>query len=412
MTTASEAYRIEVVTSWAKLQELRQDWEKYQRHPGVDFEFYQLVIQSRSPLCSPCVFIVFQGDTLTALLVGRIEQAKMPICFGYATIANFCVRRLVLIDGGFMGNRADVIWIRLMLFVADYIKRQNLDMASLENLALGASQHDVVCKLFGRFQLCPAHSASEHWLLRLPKTFDEFMANRSKKRRYWLNRLPRVLDRDFPNEWHIVCYRSIAEAQQFVDAAEKIASKTYHRGLGVGFQSNQETIRRITMEAQRKQLCSYILFIKNEPIAFWYCFKYAKSLYLAATGYDQNYRSYETGTVLLMKVFRDHCGTEIEVVDFGLGDADYKQRFGTEHFSESTFWLFPKTVKGLCLNSVNSFSLLGNRFVKSCLDRLNITQPIKTFLRRGKIRRESETRGDSAEKHDGIAVPPSDGTNL
>lgn len=404
MTTAIEEYHIQAVTSWEGLQKLRQDWEKHQWHPGADFEFYQLVIQSRRPLCSPCVFVVFKCDIIIALLVGRIEKAEILMRFGYAIIGSLNVRKLVLIEGGFMGSRTDVIWTHLLNFIAVYLAKQNLDLASLENLGLNSFQHVVAKKNFGRNQLCPANAA-EHWLLQLPKTFDEFMASRSKKRRYWLNRLPRILDRDFPNEWQIVCYRSIAEASLFSEAAETIARKTYHRGLGVGFKSNDETIRRITMEAQRNQLCSYVLHIRNEPKAFWYCFRYGKTLYLAATGYDPVYRSYEIGTILLMKVFRDHCNAETEKVDFGLGDAEYKQRFGTEHFPEATFWLFPNTAKGLYLNIVNSLTLFLNRSARSLLDRFNITQSLKTFLRRGKLPSANEANTNAVKDLDDIKGP-------
>src|SRR5262249_26577210 len=149
---------------------------------------------------------------------------------------------------------------------------------------------------------------------------------------------------------------------------------------------NDETVRRGMMDAQRKQFCSYILFINNEPKAFWYCFKYGKTLYLAATGYDPQYRNYELGTILLMKIFEDYCGSEIDMVDCGLGDADYKQRFGTDHFMETSFMLFPKTMGGLYLNGIYSSSLLANRFAKTLLDRLHITQRLKTIWRRGKSR--------------------------
>jgi hypothetical protein len=210
------------------------------------------------------------------------------------------------------------------------------------------------------------------------------MMARSKKRRYWLNRLPKVLDRDFPQAWSIVRYASVDEAPAFAVAAEQVARITYHRSLGVGFIDNAETRGRLILDAQRGQLRAYLLLIGNQPVAFWYCSEYGRVLHLASTGYDPSHRSYEPGTVLLLRVFQDAIEAGVERVDFGLGDADYKQRFGNEHFLEANFLLFPKTLRGLGLNALLSFLRIANRVAKAGLDRLRLTQRLKTFWRRRK----------------------------
>lgn len=386
-------FQIKAITSWDEVRKLRPVWESMQLHPGVDFEFFHLVVKGRGNIISPCVFVVSEGEKAVALLVGRIELSTLSLRLGYAHLGKIKVRKLVLMDGGFMGSTTDAVWTQLLTFTTAYLRREKLNLAVLENLPLQSQQYATAHRLFSRLQLSAGHGSAEHWLLRLPKTFEEFMAARSKKRRYWLNRLPRVLDKEFPGEWSMVRYRSLTEAKEFAAAAETVACKTYHRGLGVGFQANEETISRLTMEAGRDQLCSYVLFIKKEPKAFWHCFKYRNRLYLASTGYDPSYGSYEVGTVLLLKVFQDYCGSEIEVVDFGLGDAEYKQRYGSEHFTETTLLLFPRTIKGMALNAVQSAVGAGNRLARKTLDSLRLTQRLKKIWRREK----SATAAPSSE---------------
>ena len=377
-------FQIKAITSWDEVGKIRPAWESMQLHPGVDFEFFHLVLKGRSSIISPCVFVVSDNEQIVSLLVGRIEHSIISLRLGYAHIGKIKARKLVLMDGGFMGSTTDAVWAQLLSFTTAYLRQEKLDLAVLENLPLQSQQYATAHRVFSRLQLSSGHGSAEHWLLRLPKTFDEFMAARSKKRRYWLNRLPRVLDKEFPGEWSMVCYRSVAEAKDFAAAAETVACKTYHRGLGVGFQANQETICRLTMEAGRNQLCSYVLFIMKEPKAFWHCFKYGNRLYLASTGYDPGYGAYEVGTVLLLKLFQDYCGSEIEVVDFGLGDAEYKQRYGSEHFTETTLLLFPRTFKGMALNVVQSTVDTGNRLARKTLDSLRLTHRLKKIWRREK----------------------------
>jgi hypothetical protein len=105
---------------------------------------------------------------------------------------------------------------------------------------------------------------------------------------------------------------------------------------------------------------------------------YKQSLYLAATGYDPAYRNYELGTILLMKVLEDSCGTDVAKVDFGEGDADYKRRFSSGSFDERSVRLFAHSGRGFLLRSLFSIMDLGTRFAATMLDRFGVTQRVKT----------------------------------
>ncbi len=378
-------YRIEAITSWEDLAQLKPIWEKFQWHPGVDYDFFNLVVRGRSAVISPCVFVLLGNDGIISILVGRIEHTKLPFRLGYANIGKIPVRRLVLMEGGFMGERGKESWSAFLQFISDYLDKAGLDMAFFESVSLQSPEYQAANALFSRFRLSSTGGYAEHWLLRLPKTYEEFMAARSKKRRYWLNRLPRVLDKEFPGTWRMVRYTEPGEVDAFAAAAESVARKTYHRGLGVGFHANQETLSRLSMEARKGQLNGYVLFINGEAKAFWHCFTYSDILYLASTGYDPEFGSYEVGTILLLKVFQDFCGTRIATVDFGLGDAEYKQRYGSEHFAETTLLLFAKTFRAFLLNILRSIFDSVNQSAKELMNSLRLTQRLKKFWRKGKV---------------------------
>lgn len=377
-----QEYKIKVITSLTEMNAVRPLWEATQWHPLADYEFFTLIAQSRAKCVLPCVLVLFRNEELASLLVGRIETESSPFRLGYATLGQISVRQIVFIAGGFLGEKTEAHWIKLLTFVDRLILEQKIDLAIFEQIRFDSFERGALKKIFHFAWRSLAKEGSKHWLMSLPTTWEEFLKARSKKHRYWLNRLPRVLDREFGGQWSIKRYDSQALAMKFVDAAEQVASNSYHRRLDVGFRYNEEYIRRVALDARHERLRGYVLFVKDEPKAFWYCFVYQSTLHLVATGFDPSCRDYELGTILLMKVFQDHCGTDIKVVDFGLGDADYKQRFSSNFFVEGSVYVFSSSIRGFCLYALHSTTIFFNKLGKTLFDRLKITQRIKTLWRR------------------------------
>lgn len=379
---------------------LQEFWKAHQWHPNADWDFYHTIVQTRKEVLAPCVIVAYEGNEIVALVAGRLEATTLPIGIGYAKLANPAVRQIVLITGGFIGPWVREIYSRLQSFIETLLIEHRADLALIAQVRLSSPFHNVLLASPRRQRAIAARDASLHWMMRLPPAWPEFLASRSKKHRYWIKRLSNILDRDFPSSWSMKLYSSPDESAFFLKAAEKIADTTYHRGLGVGIRADEQNLRRLRLEAERGQLRGYLLFLKDKPCAFWYCSIYGKTLHLCTTGYDSSLRHYELGTVLLMKVFQDHCGSSIEAVDFGLGDAGYKQRFGTENFTETSFYLFARTRRGYLLSVLIWAASRGNDLARGALDKLRLTQFIKTYWRRlfSKNSAKAETKSTEAKK--------------
>lgn len=391
-STANENYRVESFTSIEQLKSLRKFWELSQYYPSADFDFFSLIVQVRNNVMSPCVLILFRNNEPIALLAGRIQKEYIAIRFGYIRLIKIPVRQLIFVSGGFMGERNDANLTRLLRFMKDLLRNMRLDMAVFENLKVGSLELEVLSQIFKGPLRCFTLGESKHWLLKITNNWDAFLMARSKKHRYWLKRLPKVLDREYGEEWKIKIYTQPHEVRDFVINADIVAAKTYQRALGVGFRHDLETLQRIELDASRARLRGYILFIKNEPKAFWYCFIYNGTIYSAATGYDPNYRSFELGTILLMKIFQDSCETESDVIDFGEGDADYKQRFGTFLFTETTCCVPSTSVHSFYLCSLIKLTSFATQISKVILSRLNLLQSIKTSWRKSLIEKNNVIR--------------------
>lgn len=361
---------------------LQAFWKTHQWHPNADWDFYNTIIQTRTEVLAPCIIVAYEEAEIIALIAGRLEATNLPLGLGYAKFAQPAVKQLVLINGGFIGPWTLELHRQLLTYLEQYLKDQKLDLALISQVRLNSPLHTAILEVPRNRRAKPERNAALHWQMRLPKTWAEFLQSRSKKHRYWLKRLSNILDREFPATWSMRLYATADESALFLQAAEKIADTTYHRGLGVGIRADEQNLRRLKLEAERGQLRGYLLFLKDKPCAFWYCSTYGKTLHLCTTGYDSSLRSYELGTVLLMKVFQDSCDAGIETVDFGLGDAGYKQRFGTDNYTETSFYLFSRVGRGYWLNTLFVVASQCNGVARGILDKLRLTQYIKTYWRR------------------------------
>lgn len=374
-------YAITELSSLEALEAVRPLWEACQQHPLADFEFYAVICRARSDRTQPCVLVLWRDQTPVALLAGRVDTEHKAIRIGYATLASLTVRQLRFIAGGALGDLSEQHLACFIHGVDRLMRAKGIAVAVFEGMTEGTAAHGHLRDAFGTWRRATVDGASRHWRMALSDTWEGFMKTRPAKHRYWLNRLPRMLQRQFPGRWHIDTFTAPETATGFVDAAERVASSAYHRSMGAGFCKNEEYTERVKLEAARGRLRGYVLTIDGHPRAFWYCVVYRDTLHLIATAYDPAYKAFELGTLLLMRVFKDHCGNGVREVDFGLGDADYKQRFGTDFVVEALVSVFAATPKGLVLRCLYGLLHTLNQAGRRAVDGLGATRRLKTLWR-------------------------------
>jgi CelD/BcsL family acetyltransferase involved in cellulose biosynthesis len=67
----------------------------------------------------------------------------------------------------------------------------------------------------------------------------------------------------------------------------------------------------------------------------------------------------------------------VKEVDFGLGDADWKQRFGDQQWQEASTSIFAPTMKGLGINGLRTLSTFVDQAVKRILEKTQILARMK-----------------------------------
>ena len=138
------------------------------------------------------------------------------------------------------------------------------------------------------------------------------------------------------------------------------------------------------------------MYVEGKPCAYWLASTHRDILFLHATGYDPAFRKYEVGTILFLNLIRDACGTVLEKVDFGLGAADYKERFGDENWLEKDYFIFASGFRGIMLNAVISGGFFAEKAARWLVAKAGAVSRIKQLWRRRLVASDAKTEAESA----------------
>ena len=335
-----------VLRTFDQIQAIRPYWNQWQGHRDVDFDVYRTVLES-APVCAvPYVIVVETEDSPVALLVGFISKTKLETKLGYFTISAPEVRLIQLVYGGFIGNQspdnAEIAVTELMVS----LREREADIAALNYLRPGSSIYKAVRHIIPGVMrdLCP--TVQSHWEMSMPDRPEAIYSRLSGEHRWKLKRDKKRLSAAYPN-LVIKRFKERNDLDLLVNTADRIAAKTYQRGLGAGFSKSRQIIDLLRLEAQNGWLRASVLFANGEPCAFWIGTLYHGTFISDYLGYDPAYSKYSPGNYLMMDVIEDLCREGATTIDFGIGDAMYKQRLATSGWEENAVYLFAPRLRAL-----------------------------------------------------------------
>ena len=147
-----------------------------------------------------------------------------------------------------------------------------------------------------------------------------------------------------------------------------VYSHTYQHGLGVGFSDSGIEREVTTFALARGWFRGFVLYVEGQPCAFWHGIRYGRVFTTGATGYDPAFRDHRIGTYVLGRMVEELCGEDdLEWIDFGFGDAEYKSHFGDDRWLEEDVFVWAKRVRPVVLNGARTTLLAVDRSAKSLL---------------------------------------------
>lgn len=371
------SFDIHIAKNGHEIEALRPDWTALQTHPNADLDFFQLVMRERSHILRPNVIALKQGDAIKAIVAGRIEDANIEVRFGYKTICAPQVRTLTVVFGGLLGEQSNEVASTILNELMRSLKGREADVVRLSSIRTDSELYRLA-RLIPKVA-CRSHFVEHrpHWKLELPHSLDQVFSRLTRDHRQQLKRKSKNFEKAYPNTIEVRCVSSAEDVGRFCDDVEEIAKHTYQRGLGAGFIDGPETRRRLLLEAGRGQLRLYILYVDQKPIAYWWGTIYSQIFHSNALGYDSALAKYSPGMYLMVKVIADLCQLRVRAVDFGLGDARYKQQLGTQSWEEATIYVFAPRFRPVMLNACSTLGEAASLYARKILGRFRLLDLVK-----------------------------------
>jgi hypothetical protein len=374
---------VQVAKSAEEIEKFRLFYEQTQWHPEADIDFFLTVIKANEGTASPYAIVLESDDGPSAMMVGRIDHTVFKWKIGYKTLAESPVRLLMILYGGVLGDLSEENSIALYREIQRALIRGDADVAVLNHVRVDSPLHRIASSGPGFVYRDHFAHANPHLKLTLPSTFEEFIRQRSENTRSYIRRYGTRLKKKYGEGCRITCFQTPEEIDRAMNDVETIAAQSYHRGLGVGFLHTPETRDKWLLAAERQWLRVYVLYLDEVPRAFWTGYLYQRNFYIEYTAFDPQFRDERPGMFLLLQMIEEFCAKEeVDAVDFGFGDADYKRKFATEDWEEALIYLYPPTLKGAWLNMSRTLTMGISQISKEALERMGVQGWLKTKWRR------------------------------
>lgn len=171
--------------------------------------------------------------------------------------------------------------------------------------------------------------------------FESYCARWSSKTRYNLRRSVKKLQDRNPDGLLQVADQP-GQMEAFLREAAAISRTTYQsRLLQSGLDYSEPLVRSMEALAAQGLARGYLLRDGGKPIAFAWCSGAGEGLTYNVIGYLEETASLSPGTVLLYLIVEDLFGLgRFKLLDFGVGEAPYKQMFATRALDFADAYLF------------------------------------------------------------------------
>jgi CelD/BcsL family acetyltransferase involved in cellulose biosynthesis len=354
--TAAPSAQISVARTIAEVEALRPEWvEQRWERVDADIDFYLAVLASRPEVVRPHVLVHSGDDGPESMVVGRIEDVELKSSIGYRVVARPRVRSLTVVPRGIAGADTPQAARRLLAALTSTLARGEADVVVLPGLPTDSPLYEAARR--EPRLLCRDHLVEPgvHHRLRLPGSFDELLATRSRSTREAVKRYSKRLLRDHGDRISIEVFSRPEESERLFRDLEAVAAKTYQRGLGVAFADTEGQRALVRLGLERGWFRAWALYLAGAPIAFWSGYAYNGTFFIGTPGYDPSYADYRVGQFLQMRMLEDLCVDEgVEALDYGPGEAEYKRRFGNESWEEADVLVFSPSTRAVRINVVRT----------------------------------------------------------
>lgn len=238
--------------------------------------------------------------------------------------------------------------------LADALLNASIDCVYMDTVPAADPFLKRAIHTWRRSHLVYAPGGSRPWhLLKLPSTSQEYLSRMSSRKRSKLRNATRRLAESANGEPQLMRIDSAEQVRDFLADAVNVSRNSWQHGI-LGNRIKGSDDERVWGEGLAKAglLRSYVLKCGPRPCAFVVGHQFNGVFHYAEIGYDREFSEYSPGTILLHLLIQDLCDYKPPaLLNFGMGDADYKQRFGNLQMEDSSIIVLRKTLRNYILVS-------------------------------------------------------------
>jgi CelD/BcsL family acetyltransferase involved in cellulose biosynthesis len=380
----------EIVTAknFDEIEAIRPIWEQMQHNepfavPNADVRRYVAGIKALGDEAQPYIVLAKLGGCPAAMVIGRIGKHPVAFRLGYKTISSPILKCLSIVYGGVIGQPSRELCSLLLSDLTGALRRREADVVFFNHLRTD-SPVSQLCETMPHF-VTRSHcvSAESHWQTDIPKSVDEFYSRIPKSRKQRWCRNFRNLEKMSSSGFNVVCYRDINEVEYLIDVVCRIERSTYKNGLNIGFTDSVLNRALLEQAARDDWLRAYVLYIGDEPCAFQLDIQYDKVQFTEYGSFNPRWGHGSPGIVLLLKVLEELCGDmEVVAMDYGFGNASYKEKLGTNCWLEKSVYIYAPRLHPIVVNMAMFANLAFSRVLNWTAAHLNLDSSIKRYWRR------------------------------
>jgi hypothetical protein len=383
----SSGWEVNVAKTLEEIEELRHIWNEMQsREPlpafDADIDRYLSDIETKKNFTQPYIISLFREDKPVAMIIAQIEKRYINIRLGYKTLFNPGLKCLTITYGGIFGRKDGQTCIIIMQLLLEKLRENEVDVIYLNHLDKDSQFYKLSEKMPGILMRSHFPQYEKHWLMLVPDDIEQFYQSCSPSSRKQYKKIQRKFEREYTGRYKIIIYNSENDWSEGINAAEKISRKTYQWRLGNGFKNDETNRILLTTAAKKDWLYLPVLYIDGEPCAFENWIKYNGRYVGHGIGFDPKWKQWRIGTILFLNTIKHICkDNSIKIIDFGFGDAEYKQSFGTTFREEASMFLFAPRFYPVFVNIILTCFSAVNSGLKYTADKFGFKNSVKRLWR-------------------------------
>ncbi|MGH9615773.1 MAG: GNAT family N-acetyltransferase [Acidobacteriaceae bacterium] len=316
---------LQVISSTEDFNTIRTEWRAFFDRPAVAAGFFtdpSVLEQNVDFKGGGCVVLgkVHHHNDLVAIIPLVLRKAPVPVRFGLISLFRPVCRVAKVPDFEFPREERVSPYEAFSVVLSAVRKQIRMaDMVLVDSAPAPPPGQAVSTFTVGGIQTT--------YVVQIEGDFVTYEKKLSSNSRMKIKQRIRKLEKTFGASVQTICYSTPSEMKLLREQFTKVWEKSWHARVGG---HNVPSERCLETLAQSGLIRAYVLVAADQPVASILGYQYRGTYYYEESAYNQDWRDYSPGTVLLYYALKDIFARDRPVrFDFGAGYNVYKQVFGT-----------------------------------------------------------------------------------